>query len=100
MIFGYGVHPGWLMTWWGIIVAAFGSLYWIVKGIEGATISECIKFSFATAIAPGYIASVINPGNAGYRLIPEYHAIAMAETIVGTFLWAGFIATFARKYMK
>ncbi len=100
MMFGYGVHPWWLLTWWGIIVTAFGFLYWITNGIEAATLSECIKFSFATAIAPGYIASVINPGNIGYVLIPKYHGIAMAETIFGTLLWAAFIATFARKYMK
>ncbi len=100
MIFGYGVHPWRLMTWWGIIVTSFAFLFWVAKGIEGATIFDCIKFSFATAIAPGYIASVINPGNSGYRLVSEYHALAMAETIIGTFLWAGFIATFARKYMK
>lgn len=99
-MFGYGVHPWWLLTWWGIIVTAFGFLYWITNGIEAATLSECIKFSFATAIAPGYIASVINPGNIGYVLIPKYHGIAMAETIFGTLLWAAFIATFARKYMK
>jgi hypothetical protein len=80
-----------------LIVSLFALIFWVAKGIGGATVFECIKFSFATAIAPGYIASIINPGNLGYRLIPEYHALAMAETIVGTFLWAAFIATFTRK---
>jgi hypothetical protein len=56
--------------------------------------------SFAIAIAPGYIAAIINPGSAGYRLVPAYQIVAMIETIVGTFLWAGFIATFAKKYMR
>lgn len=101
-VFGYGVHPWWLMFWWGIIVIIFAILYHAGNGIMGATQPfDYIKVSFATAIAPGYIAAIINPGNStGYRLISEFQAVAMAETIVGTFLWAGFIATFARKYMR
>jgi len=100
-IFGYGVHPWWLMFWWGIVVIAFAILYQAGNGIIGATQPfDYIKLSFATAIAPGYIAAIFNPGSTGYRLISEYQAVAMAETIVGTFLWAGFIATFARKYMR
>ena len=100
-IFGYGVHPWWLMFWWGVIVIAFSVVYKLGNGLIGATQPfDYIKVSFATAIAPGYIAAIINPGSTGYRLISEYQAVAMAETIVGTFLWAGFIATFARKYMR
>jgi uncharacterized protein YjbI with pentapeptide repeats len=100
-IFGYGVHPKRLMISWGAIVLAFGFFYWYGDGIIGTTDwLDYIKVSFATAIAPGYIAAIINPGSAGYRLVPAYQIVAMIETIVGTFLWAGFIATFAKKYMR
>jgi uncharacterized protein YjbI with pentapeptide repeats len=101
LIFGYGVHPWRLMTWWGIIVAGFAAFYWIRSGINGATqLFDYTKFSLATAIAPGYIATIITPGSTGYTLAPEYQAVAIIESIFGTFLWAGFIATFARKYMR
>lgn len=71
------------------------------NAVNGATqLLDYLKISFATAIAPGYIASIINPGSTGYRLLPEYQGWAMIETLIGTFMWAGFIATFARKYMK
>jgi hypothetical protein len=100
-MFGYGVHPKRLIISWGAIVLAFGFFYWYGDGIIGTTgWLDYIKVSFATAIAPGYIAAIINPGSAGYRLVPAYQMVAMIETIVGTFLWAGFIATFAKKYMR
>lgn len=101
LIFGYGVHPEWLMYWWILIITIFALVYALGNAIYGATEPfDYLKISFATAIAPGYIAAIINPGSMGYRLIPEYQAVAIIETIVGTFLWAGFIATFAKKYMR
>lgn len=100
-IFGYGVHPFRLMYWWLLIVVAFAFIYSSGNGIDGiAEWYDYIKVSFAIAIAPGYIAAIINQGSEGYRLVPTYHLVAMIETIVGTFLWAGFIATFAKKYMR
>lgn len=100
-IFGYGVHPWWLMFWWGIIVLVFGVVYWHGNALIGAeNWLDYIKISFATAITPGYIAVIISPGSTGYQLTSGYQAVAMAETIFGTFLWAGFIATFAKKYMR
>jgi hypothetical protein len=100
-MFGYGVHPKRLMISWGAIVIFFGFVYWDGKGIIGTTDwLDYIKVSFATAIAPGYIAAIINPGSGGYRLVPAYQFAAMIETIIGTFLWAGFIATFVKKYMR
>ena len=66
-IFGYGVRPWWLIGWWSIIVTLFAIAYWAGNGIEGAVIAlDYIKVSFATAIAPGYIAVIINPGK--YRI--------------------------------
>jgi hypothetical protein len=42
-----------------------------------------------------------NPGTTGYKITTELcQYVAMIETIVGTFLWAGFLATFAKKYMR
>ena len=100
-IFGYGVYPWWLIAWWGGFVILFGIAYWAGNGIDGAVNAfDYFKVSFATAIAPGYIAVIINPASTGYRLAPTYQAAAIAETIIGTFLWAGFIATFARRYMR
>jgi len=101
MIFGYGVHPLRLIAWWSIIVATFAAFYWIGSGINGATnFFDYFKFSLATAIAPGYIATIISPGSTGYKLAAFYQAVAIIESIFGTFLWAGFIATFAKKYMR
>jgi uncharacterized protein YjbI with pentapeptide repeats len=101
LIFGYGVHPWWLMYWWLLIVIIFSNIYLTGNGIVGIeNWFDYIKISFAFGIAPGYIAAIINPASAGYKLIPMYQAVAIIETIVGTFLWAGFIATFAKKYMK
>ena len=101
LIFGYGVHPPRLIAWWGIIVAAFAAFYWIGRGSNGATqLFDYLKFSLATAIAPGYIATIITPGSTGYLFDPKYQAVAIVESIFGTFLWAGFIATFAKKYMR
>lgn len=100
-MFGYGVHPKRLMISWAAIVLAFGMLYWYGKGLTGDQGGwDYFKVSFATAIAPGFIGAIINQGSEGYRLVPTYHFAAMVETIVGTFLWAGFIATFAKKYMR
>lgn len=102
LIFGYGVHPFRLMTWWLLIIMAFGIFYWFGKGISGVTQPfDYVKFSFATALAPGYIATTINPGYSGFQPISVYfHLVAIVEAIFGTFLWAAFIATFARKYMR
>lgn len=100
-IFGYGVHPWRLIYWWLLFVSIFSNIYLIGHGIDGIDHwYDYIEISFAISIAPGYIAAIINPTSAGYKLLPIYQAVAMIETIVGTFLWAGFIATFARKYMK
>jgi hypothetical protein len=83
----------------GIIIIVFGFIYYI--GNEG--LFQCMTISFATAIAPGYTASIIQPiqsGGSGFHFVNMYKVVAMAETIIGTFLWAGFIATFAKRYMR
>jgi hypothetical protein len=101
LIFGYGIHPQRLIFWWGAFVVTFSLLYWLGSGQNGGLqLFDYLKFSLATAIAPGYIATIISPGSTGYKLAAEYQAVAIIESIFGTFLWAGFIATFAKKYMR
>ncbi|MCJ7444811.1 MAG: pentapeptide repeat-containing protein, partial [Methanotrichaceae archaeon] len=126
-IFGYGVHPFWLMFWWFTIATLFAVFYWGVGGIEskflantfpqpailGTILSllnetapsvrsylsenvvyfiECFYFSIVTAVTPGY---------GKYELTsPWYQLVASIEAILGTFMWAAFIATFARKFMR
>jgi uncharacterized protein YjbI with pentapeptide repeats len=103
MMFGYGVHFERLVASWAVIVLLFAGLYdrgGVISGASGWF--DCLKVSFETAIAPGYIAAIINPGNStGYKIVlGHYQAVAVVETLLGTFLWAGFIATFAKKYMR
>lgn len=104
VMFGYGVHFERLIASWAVIVVLFASLYYSGDAISGiSSVFDYLKVSFATAIAPGYIAVIMNPSNStgGYRLTSGYYqAAAMVETLLGTFLWAGFIATFAKKYMR
>jgi hypothetical protein len=83
-----------------MIIIIFAILYDLGNIAGASKWFEYLKFSFATAIAPGYIATILNSGSTGYKLNAGYQAIAIGETIVGTFLWAGFIATFAKKYMR
>lgn len=98
VIFGYGVHPRRVIVSWFSIVIIFTLVYWAIDGTKGGLLGTLnyIEGSFATAIAPGYIAVVIN----STIHTPIYHAMAIFETIIGTFLWAGFIATFAKRYMR
>ena len=97
-IFGYGVHPRRLIVSWFSTVIIFAIVYWATEAMKGGPfgIFNYLEGSFATSIAPGYIAVIIN----GMGHTPMYHAEAILETIMGTFLWAGFIATFAKRYMK
>jgi uncharacterized protein YjbI with pentapeptide repeats len=103
LIFGYGVHPFRLMFCWFLVAVIFAIFYSVNGGIIGklpasslpqpwSYFVECFYFSVVTAVTPGYgkyeLTSVV------------YQVIASAEAIFGTFMWAAFIATFARKYMR
>jgi len=87
-----------------VVVLLFAVLYYQGGAISGAVWwFDDLKISFGTAIAPGYITAIINAGNStgGYKITSGYYQVAaMVETVLGTFLWAGFIATFAKKYMR
>ena len=92
-IFGYGVHPWRVITTWLLTVFCLAFVYWMGNGVEAAdSLWEYIYFSIVTAATPGY---------GGYHPKPGfYHGLASFEAIFGTFMWAAFIATFARKYMR
>jgi len=121
LIFGYGVPPFRLMASWFLIATLFALIYWYVHGIQSklptSSISpafigylgqftdmsyftkldwsyfvKCFYFSIVTAVTPGY---------GKYELTSwEFQVVASIEAIFGTFMWAAFIATFARKYMR
>jgi len=99
LIFGYGVHPFRLMACWLGFVSLFAATYMIWHGIDpvasqlkgNATLADYVWFSIATAVTPGY---------AGYKPTPDFKWVAGLEAIFGTFMWAAFIATFSRKYMR
>ncbi len=98
-VFGYGVHPLRLWGCWLGFVGIFALLFWYYQGIDEiasqmnttATVRDYIWFSIATAVTPGY---------AGYKPTPDFKLVAGLEAIIGTFMWAAFIATFSRKYMR
>lgn len=103
LIFGYGVHPFRLMFCWFLVAAIFAILYWSNDGIPRKLpdnilpkqliyFIECFYFSIVTAATPGY---------GTYTLTSWiYQFIASIEAILGTFMWAAFIATFAKKFMR
>lgn len=98
-IFGYGVHPFRLMACWFGFVGLFTIVYLHWSGIDSvasqlkgnATLADYVWFSIATAVTPGY---------AGYKPTSDFKWVAGFEAIFGTFMWAAFIATFSRKYMR
>lgn len=103
LIFGYGVHPFRLFFCWFLVATIFAILYSANDGIISklptsslpqplSYFVECFYFSIVTAVTPGY---------GKYELSSwVYQVIASIEAIFGTFMWAAFIATFARKYMR
>ncbi|MFC1907500.1 ion channel [Chloroflexota bacterium] len=92
-IFGYGVKPFRLITWWLCVVIALALAYWLGNGVlEATTFWEHLYFSVTTSATPGY---------GGYDPKPGlYQNLATLQAIFGTFMWAAFIATFARKFMR
>lgn len=93
-IFGYGVHPIWLFGWWFGFVVVFAIIYSIRSGIEEPDVRQWYDyfwFSVATAATPGY---------ALYKPVGMFKFIAGIQAIIGTFMWAAFITTFARKFSR
>ena len=93
-IFGYGVHPFRLFGWWLVFVVIFAVIYSINGAIEQPDTRQWydyLWFSIATAATPGY---------ALYKPLGLFKIIAGIEAILGTFMWAAFITTFARKFSR
>ena len=98
-IFGYGIYPWRVITTWLVTVFCLTFVYWIGNGVlvgnelnAADSFLEYLYFSVVTAATPGY---------GGYKPAPGfYQGLASIEAIFGTFMWAAFIATFARKYMR
>jgi hypothetical protein len=91
-IFGYGVSPLRVLSYWIIIAFAFASIYWYCDAVDGASEwFDYIWFSIATSATPGY---------ALYNPIGHYKIVTGVQAIIGTFMWAAFIATFARKWQR
>jgi uncharacterized protein YjbI with pentapeptide repeats len=98
VIFGYGVHPRRLWGFWLGFAALFAILYWIGDGINNSPPNQPLNFLdhlwFSITVA-------VTPGFAGYKPTTGiYQVLAGLEAIFGTFMWAAFITTFARKYMR
>jgi len=92
IIFGYGVRPLRLFGFWILMVFAFASYYWYYNAVNGASAwFDYIWFSIATSATPGY---------ALYNPIGHYKIVTGIQAIIGTFMWAAFIATFARKWQR
>lgn len=90
--FGYGVRPERVIITWISIILIFAIIYSTQNGINGnLDYSSYFYSSVVTGITPGF-------GN--YRPDGIYQLLASFEAIVGTFMWAAFIATFTRKYMR
>ena len=91
-IFGYGVRP-WnvIGSWLLFVLVIFPFVYWMADGMNEGLRDRYIGDSFILAVAPGYIATIIN-GTAEHT--STYRFVAYAEIIMGAFLWACLIATF------
>ena len=91
-IFGYGVRPIRLFGFWILMALAFALIYWYYDAVDGASAwFDYIWFSIATSATPGY---------ALYNPIGHYKIVTGIQAIIGTFMWAAFIATFARKWQR
>jgi uncharacterized protein YjbI with pentapeptide repeats len=100
-IFGYGIHPFWLFGWWLGFVVTFAIIYWMGGGVgipeingeinQSSNLIDYLWFSIATAATPGY---------ALYKPLGNFKLVAGIQAILGTFMWAAFITTFARKFSR
>lgn len=90
--FGYGVYPLRVILTWISIIIIFAIIYWHLNAIQPNSLLDYIYFSVTTAATPGYGGYTLTQGS-------SQRIFAIIEAILGTFMWAAIIATFARKYM-
>ncbi|MFP4641987.1 MAG: potassium channel family protein [Dehalococcoidia bacterium] len=82
--------------WLGVIFLLFPPIYWASGGVEagGATLNSAWDYPYF---------SVVTATTLGYG---DLHAVGFAkvfaamEAVFGTFMWAVFLAVFARKHMR
>jgi len=92
-VFFYGVFPLYFFIVWINFVLFFAFIYWIFEGVSASpSLFSSVYFSIVTAMTPGYGGINPKPG--------IFQGIASIEAIIGTFMWAAFIAIFVRKYAR
>lgn len=90
--FGYGIYPLRVFFTWFTLILIFALVYWLGNVIEEAnSLLECVYFSIQAAVMSG---------NGAYHPRSIFNIVASLEVILGIFMWATLIATFARKYMR
>jgi uncharacterized protein YjbI with pentapeptide repeats len=90
--FGYGVYPKRVIITWILIILVFTGIYSTEKLVFD--LNALLSYFYSSVV------TATTPGFGTYRPTGLYQLAASIEAIIGTFLWAAFIATFARKYMK
>jgi hypothetical protein len=92
--FGYGVKPERVIMTTLMVALIFAGIFSFGNGLQGQNMTPqaYIYFSFINALKLGSLE--FQPASGGFQLL------ATLEAIIGTFLWACFIATFARKFMR
>jgi hypothetical protein len=117
-IFSYGTRWAKAAAAWLIIVIFFGLTYYFIDGINYGTneinsnqkISQEIKSVWNFSLTDLYnilicqYFSIVTATTLGYGDIKPLTSLAKLiagiEAIFGTFMWAAFIAVFARKFMR
>jgi len=92
-VFGYGVCPSRVIVTWLSVVFVLAFIYWAGKGVKDAdSFWTYLYFSVVTAATPGY--------GGYYPKSGFFQGLATFQAVFGTFMWATFVATFARKFMR
>ena len=80
-----------VILWLLYVIILFPFLYWISNSVKVDSIFDYFYFSIVTATTLGY--GDLHPIGIG-------KVLASIEAVFGTFMWAVFLAVFARKYMR
>ena len=80
-----------VFLWIFFVLILFPIIYGLTNGVEVNSLFDYFYFSIVTATTIGY--GDLHPIGIG-------KVFACVEAIFGTFMWAAFIAIFARKYMR
>ncbi len=80
-----------ILLWVAVVIGFFPLLYFVFNGVKVDAWWDYIYFSVVTATTLGY---------GDFHPIGIGKLFASGEAIFGTFMWAVYIAVFARKYMR